>query len=292
MKFKKILPGAFPYLLRNIYDPPPFLYCIGELPDFELHPPIAVVGSRKPTEYGRAFAEKLAGDLAAGGLTVISGLAYGIDSAAHRGVLQKNGITIAVTGSGPDIIYPPVHKELADEIIEKGGAVVTEFEPGEKPLPFHFLQRNRIISGLSLGVVVVEAAIDSGSLSTARHALEQGREVFAVPGRVGEVNSAGTHRLIRDGAAIIDSAQDVIDILSSRLPQKWRANFSGQSFGIGDRELKLLKMLNDKPKIIDKIVEESGLKAHEVMSMLTVLECSGLVKDESGKGYVKIISND
>lgn len=279
--------NSYPYLLKNIFDPPKRLNISGDLPDFNLHPPIAVIGSRKPTEHGERMAFELAGSLANAGFTIVSGLAYGVDSIAHRGCLDKNGVTVAVLGSGLEHIYPPIHEKLADEIVQKGGAVISEYEAKELPLQHHFPERNRIISGLSLGVVVVEAAIASGTLITARSALEQGREVFAVPGLAGNVNTAGTHRLIREGAALVESAQDIIDIMSPRLSKEWNAKFSGQSFGIGDKERRLLDLLGNKPKPVDLLIEESGFLPQDVLAAITVLECSGLAADKDGRGYIK-----
>lgn len=292
MKFQTLFPEApdYPPLLRNIYDPPKKLHVWGRLPDFDLHPPIAIIGSRKPTDYGQKNAHELATKLTEAGFTIVSGLAYGIDSISHRACVEKNGMTVAVIGSGLDRIYPEMYQKLAEQIIETGGAVISEYELGTAPLPFNFPKRNRIISGMSLGTVVVEAAIDSGSLITARSALDQGREVFAVPGPIGNVNTAGTHRLIRDGAALIDSAQDVIDILENKLPQAWKTKFAGQSFGIGDRERKILDYLGSEPQLTDVLLDKCGLALPEILSALTQLECAGLIKDKDGKGYVKLRS--
>ncbi|MBI2342316.1 MAG: DNA-protecting protein DprA [Deltaproteobacteria bacterium] len=290
MKSKSITiaESAYPYLLRQIYDPPKSFNLLGELPDFGKNPPVAVVGSRKPTEYGRENAEKLASVLASAGFTIISGLAYGIDSIAHKACLENKGLTVAVLGSGFDNIYPKTHKKLAEKIIETGGAVITEFDDDMAPLARNFPVRNRIISGLSLGVVVVEAAVDSGTLITAKLAMEHGRDVFAVPGLVGNVNSAGTHSLIRDGATLIESAQDVIDALSNKLSTEWKTKFSGQSFGIGDKERAFIRFFGSEAVTKDELIEKSGLKPQEVLSMISVLECSELIRDADGKGYIRI----
>lgn len=294
MNFKKLIPSdkEYPEGLRNIYDPPQLINVWGNLPDFNQHPPIAIVGSRKPTEYGNESAREIAKGLALAGFTIVSGLAYGIDSVAHRVTLDVKGVTVAVLGSGLKEISPKLHQKLAEEIVAKGGCVISEFDDTMPGLPFHYPLRNRIISGIALGTVIVEAAIDSGSLITARSSMDQGREVFAVPGPIGNINSRGTHKLIKDGAALIESAQDVIDILDSKLPNEWKRKFSGQSFGIGDKERKLLDLLNDKPLTVDGIVEKSSLKASEVASMLTALECAGLIEDREGKGYIRLITHD
>lgn len=267
-------------MLKNIFDPPKLLNIWGTLPDFNVHPPVAVVGSRKPSDYGQTAAYELSKKLAEAGFCIVSGLAYGIDSIAHRACVENGGVTVAVLGSGVDNIYPASHKKLAEQIVATGGTVISEYEMGALPLKHHFPERNRIISGLSLGILVVEAAIDSGTLITARSALEQGREVFAVPGHIGEVNSAGTHKLIRDGAALVESAQDIIDILGL-------TKFAGQSFGIGDKERKLLDVLNAEPQQVDVLIDKINLPLPELLSAITMLECSGLIKDKDGRGYIK-----
>lgn len=294
MKFETISMQAlsYPGLLRNIFDPPKELNIWGMLPDFELHPPVAVVGSRKPTDYGREAAIIITAGLAKAGFSVISGLAYGIDSIAHKACLENGGITVAVLGGGLEKLYPKTHEKLAADIVKSGGAVISEFENSAPSLPFNFPKRNRVISGMSLGVVVVEAAIDSGTLITARSALEQGREVFAVPGPIGNVNTAGTHRLLRDGAALIESAQDIIDELEPRLSSAWKSKFSGQSFGIGDKERKILNLLNEVPAQVDNLIEQTHFAAADVLAALTTLECAGLIKDDAGKGYIRLNTND
>lgn len=287
MKRLTLSSPEYPYLLRNTYKPPEVLHILGSFPDFNLHPPIAIVGSRKPTDYGQKNASELAQQLSQAGFSIISGLAYGVDSIAHRACVEAGGVTVAVMGGGLDKIYPAIHEKLAEQIVETGGAVISEFEPGVPSLPQNFPIRNRIISGMSLGTVVVEAAIDSGTLITARLAMEQGREVFAVPGPIGHVNTAGTHRLIRDGAALIESAQDVIDILCPRLSGEWKAKFSGQSFGIGDKERKLLDAMTGVPQPVDSLLGKVGLTVSELLAALTTLECAGLIKDKDGRGYVR-----
>lgn len=283
--------AAYPYLLKNIFDPPVKFHVWGNLPDFDEHPPIAIIGTRKPTEYGRIAATELATSLSKAGFSIISGLAFGIDSISQKTVIDLKGITVAVLGSGLKNIAPSTHKRLAEEIVEAGGAIISEFDHEMPGLPFNFPIRNRIISGLSLGVVVVEATLDSGSLITARSAMDQGREVFAVPGPIGSLYSAGTHKLIREGAALIESAQDVIDILEPKLPTKWKTKFSGQSFGIGDKERTLLNLLDyEKPLGVDELVEKSRFKPQEVLSSLTMLELSELLQQSQG-GYVKCKKN-
>lgn len=202
----------YPARLKNIYSPPVDLYIKGEfLPEDEIA--VALVGSRKASQYGLELSEKLAYDLATRGITVVSGLARGIDSAAHRGALKAKGRTIAVFGCGIDYIYPPENKLLAEQIQERG-ALISEFPDKLSPKPYNFPRRNRIISGLSLGVVVIEAARTSGALITANFALEQGREVFAVPGKVNSDTSEGVHRLLKEGAKLVETVDDIIEELN------------------------------------------------------------------------------
>ncbi|GIX31664.1 MAG: DNA processing protein DprA [Porticoccaceae bacterium] len=208
----------YPSLLREIPDPPPWLFVRGR-PEALSLPQIAIVGSRRASRFGLAQAERFAAQLAAGGFAITSGLAVGIDAAAHRGAL-RTGVTVAVLGSGLARIYPRQHRELAEEIVAGGGALVAELPPEAPPLPHHFPRRNRILSGLALGVLVVEAAAQSGSLITARHALEQGREVFAVPGSLHNPLSRGCHRLIREGAVLVECAADLVAELGGLLEHK------------------------------------------------------------------------
>jgi len=294
MKFLKISidEEGYPPLLRHIYDPPKSLNVWGRFPDFNLRPPVAIVGSRKPTDHGKDVAYEIGKGLSLAGFTIISGLAYGIDSIAHKAAVENGGTTIAVLGSGLNNIYPASHKRLAEEIVKKEGAVVSEYEYGEEPLAYHFPLRNRIVCGMSLGVVIVEATFDSGTLISARLAMEQNREVFAVPGLAGHVNSAGPHKLLREGAALVENAQDIIDALEPKLGEGWKSKFSGQSFGIGVKERKLLDMLSDKPVSVDGIVEMTGLPPNEVLKAITLLELTGLVADKKGKGYIRLKTHD
>jgi DNA processing protein len=201
----------FPALLAGIADPPAQLWLRGD-PDVLATPCVAVVGSRAASSYGLQVAERLAADLAHAGVTVVSGLARGVDSAAHRGALTR-GRTIAILGSGVDVIYPPEHAALADRIVGQGGALLSEFPPGSPPCRGHFPRRNRLISGIALAVVVVEASTRSGSLQTARFALDQGREVLAVPGSILGERFRGSHALLRDGAKLVESASDILEEL-------------------------------------------------------------------------------
>ena len=206
----------YPSQLKQIVGAPPLLYVRGEMENLQL-PQIAVVGSRRMTSGGERNARDWSQFLAGGGFAITSGLAHGIDAAAHKGALAAHGKTIAVMGTGIDIIYPRQHQRLAENIIDQGGTLITAFEPGTAPLPTHFPSRNRIISGLSLGVLVVEAAPRSGSLITARLALEQNREVFAIPGSIHNPQSRGCHQIIKQGAYLVERVEDIVDQLGSAL---------------------------------------------------------------------------
>lgn len=268
---------AFPLLLRAIPDPPPILFVRGAIGN---SPAVAVVGSRRATPYGRAAAGRLAYDLALAGVTVVSGLARGIDGAAHQAALDGGGQTIAVLGCGADVAYPPEHRELADAVAARG-ALVTEFPPGTPPLPSHFVRRNRLISGLCLGVVVVEGAEDSGALVTVEYALDQGREVFAVPGSIFSEHSRAPHHLLREGARVVESADDIMSELglTTGSPVEPGAQ-TGEGAG---GESRLLALLDAGPRQLDDLVEASGLSAADVAAMVTMLEIRGLVRTLPGQ---------
>jgi DNA processing protein len=266
---------------------------------------IAIVGAREATPYGVGCAERLAEDLAARGITIISGLARGIDSAAHRGALRAGGRTIAVLGSGVDVIYPPENRRLALQVAE-GGAVVSQFPLGTPPLAGYFPARNRVIAGLSLGVVVVEAAEKSGSLITAGLAGELGREVMAVPGPLTSLMSRGAHRLIQDGAALVQGWEDVVAQLPlrfrdqvkplavpanaggpDRLVHGQHAEGHGEDQDAGDEEsLLLLRVIGREPVGIDHIIERSGLAPGRASALLMALEIEGRIRQLEGKRFV------
>ncbi len=275
---------AYPALLRAIADPPAVLFVRGTLPD---GPAVALVGSRRATPYGLAAAGRLAFDLALAGVTVTSGLARGIDGAAHQGALDGGGQTIAVLGSGGDRIYPPEHRRLADAIAARG-AVVTEFAPGTPPLREHFPRRNRIISGMSLGVVVVEGAADSGALVTVDCALEQGREVFAVPGSVFSERSRAPHVLLRQGARLAEDARDILNELGlparsgtttgAEGPGSTQAGAAHDGIVETDGEARVLRALDAGPRSLDDLAESTGLPAGTVAALATLLEVRGLIQ--------------
>jgi DNA processing protein len=282
----------YPAKLMNIYDRPPFLYVRGNLNKNDIN--IAVVGSRLASTYGKYTTEKISRELALKGLTIVSGMARGIDSVAHRGALTAHGRTIAVLGSGLDVIYPPENKKLFTDIIQNG-AVISEFPPGTPPLSANFPTRNRIISGMSYGVVIVEAGEKSGSLITARLALEQGREVFAVPGSIDAAGSRGTNKLIKQGAKLIENTDDILEEI---LPQFERtivlkphsianseaiAAKSSEIFSAVDQ--KIIDFISGSRVHIDDLISSTGLSSADILSALTTLELKGMVRQYPGKFF-------
>lgn len=274
-----LMDRTYPANLKEIYDPPPYLYIKGELKG-EDERAIAIVGSRTPTPYGLGVAYRMAMELASCGFTIVSGMARGIDSEAHRGALKAGGRTIAVLGSGIDVIYPPEGRDLYHGIVESG-AVISEFPLSTPPYGRNFPKRNRIISGLSLGVLVVEASLRSGSLITARLALEQGREVFAVPGSITSGRSRGTNLLIKEGAKLVEDVDDVLGEVS-----QWRDRLRGgvMDYTLTEKERIVYNSL-EEPVHIDMIIKKSGLRAEEVSSLLLGLEAKGLIVQHPGKVF-------
>ena len=275
--------ASYPDRLREIPDPPLALAVRGALAAGELC--VAVVGARRASEYGRRVAEELARGLAQAGVTVVSGLAAGIDGAAHRGALDGSGRTVGVLGTGIDRVYPPWHADLAAEVAASG-AVVSELPCGTAPVAFNFPRRNRVISGMSAGVIVVEAAAESGSLITARLALEQDRQVFAVPGPIGRTLQHGPHRLIRDGATLVTSVEDVLTELAptlvSRVDQARRAKAEAS---LGTAERQLLAAMDADARHVDTLVDRAGLPAGAALETLLALELRGLVEQCPGKRF-------
>jgi len=274
--------SAYPAVLREIADPPEPLYVRGTL-DEQDRAAVAVVGARRASAYGLAVAEWLGRELVRHRVTVVSGMARGIDGAAHRGALMAGGRTIAVLGCGPDVIYPAEHEDLMGQIIDSG-AVVTEFPPGTPPLPHHFPQRNRIISGLSLGVVVVEGRERSGALITADFALDQGREVFAVPGSIFGETSYLPHRLLQEGATPVTTVDDILTEL--RLPQRVD-QIPVLVPALDGVEAIVFALLDFDPQHIDALAERSALPVAEVGRALLVLELRGLVRTLAGQRYAR-----
>jgi len=278
---------AYPKRLRDIYDPPALLYVRGELrKEDELA--VAIVGSRKTSPYGRWITEKVSQELVHQGITIVSGMARGIDSIAHQGAISRGGRTVAVLGCGVDIIYPYENRNLFYQIIDQG-AVLSEFPMGSKPEGGHFPRRNRIISGLSIGVVVVQASSESGSLITANYALEQGREVFAVPGNVGAEGSRGTNQLIKEGAKLVESSGDILEEI---FPQWSRENETAEKVepvmrDLDKDELILYQLLGETPMHIDVIIRESRFDPGRVSSLLLGLELKGHISQWPGKCFSK-----
>jgi len=275
---------AYPKNLREIYASPPLLYLKGNLMQ-EDWKSLAVVGSRKATFYGLRITEELCGQLAEKGITVVSGLARGIDTAAHQGALKKAGRTIAVLGSGLTWIYPPENKKLAEQIVAQG-ALLSEFPLHTPPQANNFPMRNRVISGLSLGVLVIEAAQKSGSLITVDFALEQGRDVFAVPGMITNKESQGTNNLIKQGAKLVQGVEDILEELgwccqeTVSMPKK-------DLLQLAQEEKQVLAVLGNQPKHLDKILRETGLNLTQVFTALTQLEINGLVVQLPGKLFLR-----
>jgi len=279
--------AGYPEALAAAHAAPPVLYLKGTL-DPQDRAAIAVVGSRRPTPYGVAMAEQLSADLAQRGLTIVSGLARGIDAAAHRGALEAGGRTIAVLGCGLGVTYPPEHGDLAEQIAANG-ALVSEFPVFAPPTADHFPRRNRIISGLTLGVVVVEAGIESGALITANYALQQGREVFAIPGQVTSRSSRGCHQLIKEGAKLVEGWEDVWDEIEAQVgPARsvgGRAHASVPA--LAEDEALIVDALEGGPLQIDELLARTRLSASEMASVLLSLMLKGVVEEQPGKRFAR-----
>ena len=308
--------AGYPNRLRNIYDPPCLLYVRGRLPAFDDEASIAVVGTRDCTPYGVSCAEKLGYGLAAGGAVVVSGLARGVDSAALRGALRAGGTVTAVLGNGLDVVYPPENRYLYEDVAA-AGALVSEYPPGTSPEARHFPVRNRIMSGLCVATLVVEAPARSGALITAGTALEQGRDVFAVPGPIDAPASVGCNRLIRDGAGLVSDAWDILGEYEPRFPDKLRregaretpavlgyqarqktepkpvppsVSLSHNDYSLTDDQICLLRALTEEPMLVDDLIELTDIPTRRVLSALTVLEIEHLVTQHSGKRYARAVN--
>jgi DNA processing protein len=285
-RFIPMTHAEYPHLLRQIPDPPPFLYVSGDLAGCER--PIAVVGARRPTPYGLNMARQLAQDLASLGFTVVSGMALGIDAAAHEGALSQRGRTVAVLGSGLANIYPPQHRRLFERI-SSAGAVVSEFSLQAGPDAHHFPIRNRVISGMAFGTVVVEAGKSSGSLITARLASEQNREVFAVPGSIQSFKSMGAHTLIKQGAKLVENAQDIVSELGHFLSgppaggSRQEALPFEQRHALTVEEHEVFRAIGPYPVHIDELVRKLSMDAGRLSAILLHLELKGIVIQQPGK---------
>lgn len=309
--------AEYPDRLRNIYDPPLLLYVQGRMPRFDEEVAIAMVGTRRASPYALEMGEKLAFQMAGLGAVIVSGLASGGDASAHRGALRAGGFTAAVIGGGHDVIYPRENQYLYEDIAARG-VILSEYPPGTEHIGGHFPVRNRIISGLSLGVVVLEAPAKSGTLITAGRALDQGRDVFAIPGRVGDQRCAGSNQLLRDGAGVVTDAWDVLGHYAGQFPHKIRSlrmeeprRFGGgapeekpekkpakkpaqpekplldlsEDHGLTDDQLRIVRALDGRTVQVDDLVEETQIPTRRVLSALTVLELDRIVTQESGKRF-------
>jgi len=282
MKINNISPQKHKYLqiITTIAKVPEKFYYIGELPESRI-PTVAIVGTRKPTSYGREVTYQLAYDLAKQGVVIVSGLALGVDGIAHRAALDAGGTTIAVLAGGVDNIYPASHKDLAEQIIKSGGAIISEYTPGTLPRDFQFLARNRIVSGLSDAVIVTEAAKRSGTLATVQHALEQGREVFAVPGNITSPLSVGCNAIIKQGASPITCAEDVLEIIAPDLLQ------TQQSLALGNTPLesKIIELIQSGIRDGDQIFEQCNVEISEFSQALSMMEITGIIRALGGNQW-------
>lgn len=282
MNINKISPHKHKYLqiIDTIDKSPEKLYFIGKLPQ-NRQPTVAIVGSRRPTAYGKEVTYRIANDLASRGIIIVSGMALGVDAVAHRAALDAGGITLAVLGNSVDIVYPANHKQLATDIVKNGGAIISEYEPVTKARDFQFLERNRIVSGLSDAIIVTEAAARSGTLSTVMHALSQGREVFVVPGNITSPLSAGCNNLIKQGAHPITCAEDVIEIIA---PDMLRPQAS-LALGSNPSESKIIGLLQSGIRDGDELHLASKIPASEFSTTLTLLEISGTIRALGGNQW-------
>jgi DNA processing protein len=279
-----MLDPEYPRLLREVPAPPPVLYVRGTLTPQDERA-VAIVGTRRATSYGLDVAHQIARDLAAFGVTVVSGLALGIDGQAHRGAIAAEGRTIGVLGCGVDIVYPGSHRRLYEEMVEHG-AIISDYPLGTGPAAVNFPPRNRIIAGLSLGIVVVEAPTKSGALITVDFAADYSRDVFAVPGSVLGEHSRGSHKVIRDGARLITSAADVMQDLGMAVVEPGEAR--QQALPMTEEEEHLMNYIRWDPQHIDEIAAAAGLTAAESAALLTMLELKGAIKDKGGQQYARV----
>ncbi len=286
IKWKTVYDGDYPYLLSQIYDPPSVFYYKGNLENWD-SPAIGVVGTRKMTGYGRAVTEKFTKALAQAGLVIVSGLARGVDAQAHRVAVQENGQTIAVLGGGLNYIYPPENRELAKQIIEGHGVVMSEFPPDYPSLPGNFPSRNRIISGLSKAVLVTEAAQDSGSLITARVAVEQGREVFAIPGPITSDLSKGPIDLIRQGAKVVFDPQEILEELGISARQQATGNRLQSQLKLSEEEKKVLECLGNETMHIDELARALNWSAAQISATVLKMELTGLIQNLGSGSFCK-----
>ena len=277
--------SEYPRALKQIFNPPALIFIRGNLPSAD-RICVAVVGTRRPTSYGKSVAETLSRDLSCRRLCVVSGLARGIDTWAHRGALKGEGGTIAFLGSGVDVVYPPENARLVQQIVQNG-ALVSEFPLGTRPAPAHFPRRNRLISGMSMGTVVVEAGEKSGALITAYLAMEQGREVFAVPGEVSSHRSRGPHKLLKEGAKLVETVEDVLSEISGYEDTKGSSEMHKSPVQLSSQERVVWNHLSDKPAHIDLIASAAGVSTPSVMALLLSMELKDCVRQLPGMLFVR-----
>ncbi len=283
-----LLDDEYPALLRQVADPPPVLFVRGRL-TIEDGQAVAIVGTRRATSYGQAVAQRLARDLAAAGVTIVSGLAKGVDTQAHRAALDAGGRTLAVLGNGLDQVYPPENAGLARQIVDtNAGAAVSEFAPGVPPDAVNFPRRNRVISGLSIATVIVEAGERSGALITADFALEQGREVMVVPGNINSPMSRGSNELLKQGATPVTSAQDVLDALGPRDDQVGPAQLARHVPELGPQETTVWQALGGEPRHVDDLARTLGGRPGDVSATLALLELRGLARQVGPMLYTRV----
>lgn len=271
----------FLQITSSIAKPPKIFHYAGTLPTQRL-PTVAIVGTRKPTSYGREVTHRIAYDLASRGVVVVSGLALGIDAIAHQAALEAGGVTIAVLGNGLPDIYPASNAQLARRIVEQGGALLSEYSPKEKARPHYFLERNRIVAGLADAIIITEAAMRSGTLNTAAHALEQGKDIFAVPGNITSPLSSGCNALIKQGASPLTDINDVLELL----PLPTGAGTSGPTLGDNELEANILSLLRQGVRDGDDLLERVGAEASEFTTALTMLELNGHIRPLGGNRWM------
>ncbi|MCC5912015.1 MAG: DNA-processing protein DprA [Clostridiaceae bacterium] len=277
-----ILDDTYPEKLKNIYNPPYVLYIKGSFKgDIPL---IGLVGARKSTAYGKWAARKFAKELSDWGIGIVSGLALGVDRESHIGSLESNGYTIGVIGCGIDMCYPKSNQQLYNEMIEKG-CIVSEYPPGTEPLKHHFPARNRIISGLSDGIVVIEAGIKSGALITVEHGLEQGKDIYALPGNINSSQSKGTNKIIKEGGKILLEVEDIIEELKCRYPLENSNEVSTMEEALSEEEIRIFKVVKEAPIHIDLLAYKSRISISELSTILTILEIKGFVSQLPGKTF-------
>jgi DNA processing protein len=280
----------YPPLLREIPDSPVALFCVGDV-DLKSAPAIAVVGARNGTQLGYDIAREFALELARAGFIIVSGLALGIDTYAHRGALEAESRTIAVLGCGPDVVYPRSNQRIRENILKKNGALISEYPPGVIARPWHFPIRNRIISGMCVGTLVVEASARSGSLITARLAAEQNREVFAIPGNIRSSVAEGTLSLIQEGANLVTDPAEIIEYFSDLLPEKKKLEINSGIDDLSDEEKKLLDDLSKQPQTIDSLLETGSYRRDRLFSLLLTLEMRDYLIKLPGNSYQAKVKN-